>query len=290
LVADLQTMAVKHSKYRNTGILFELLVRQTTADLLENKDSKAVKILKKYFTNTDLGKEYNLYNTLVTSKKLTESKAEVLISTVVDQYKKIDFETTNRLKYNLIKEIKRNYKLEDFFKAKVENYKSYASIYTIFESQHSKQSDTKQLVANKITLLERISKEDIKNKKVPNSLVEELMKEDKEIRLMTYKILVEKFNDKYGTLSTKQKGLLKEYISSISDTASLKESLNKRLSSIKKELVSLSKTVESPVISIKLNEVIKLISPIKENIGIKDETISGILQYYDLIDELKSIN
>ena len=282
-------MAVKHSKYRNTGILFELLVRQTTADLLENKDSKAVKILKKYFTNTDLGKEYNLYNTLVTSKKLSESKADVLISTVVDQYKKIDFETTNRLKYNLIKEIKRSYKLEEFFKAKVDNYKSYASIYTIFESQHSKQADTKQLVVNKITLLERISKDDIKNKKVPNSLVEELMKEDKEIRLMTYKILVEKFNDKYGTLSSKQKGLLKDYIASISDTTTLKESLNKRLSSIKKELTSLSKSVESPVIAIKLNEVIKLISPIKENIGIKDETITSILQYYDLIDELKSV-
>lgn len=282
-------MAVKHSKYRNTGILFELLVRQTTADLLENKDSKAVKILKKYFTNTDLGKEYNLYNTLVTSKKLSESKADVLISTVVDQYKKIDFETTNRLKYNLIKEIKRSYKLEEFFKAKVENYKSYASIYTIFESQHSKQADTKQLVVNKITLLERISKDDIKNKKVPNSLVEELMKEDKEIRLMTYKILVEKFNDKYGTLSSKQKGLLKDYIASISDTTTLKESLNKRLSSIKKELTSLSKSVESPVIAIKLNEVIKLISPIKENIGVKDETITSILQYYDLIDELKSV-
>lgn len=282
-------MAVKHSKYRNTGILFELLVRQTTADLLENKDSKAVKILKKYFTNTDLGKEYNLYNTLVTSKKLSESKADVLISTVVDQYKKIDFETTNRLKYNLIKEIKRSYKLEEFFKAKVDNYKSYASIYTIFESQHSKQADTKQLVVNKITLLERISNDDIKNKKVPNSLVEELMKEDKEIRLMTYKILVEKFNDKYGTLSSKQKGLLKDYISSISDTTTLKESLNKRLSSIKKELTSLSKSVESPVIAIKLNEVIKLISPIKENIGVKDETITSILQYYDLIDELKSV-
>ena len=106
---------------------------------------------------------------------------------------------------------------------------------------------------------------------------------------MTYKILVEKFNDKYGTLSSKQKGLLKDYIASISDTTTLKESLNKRLSSIKKELTSLSKSVESPVIAIKLNEVIKLISPIKENIGVKDETITSILQYYDLIDELKSV-
>jgi len=283
-------MPVKHSKYRNTGILFELLVRQTTADLLENKDSKAVKILKKYFTNTDLGKEYNLYNTLATSKKLNESKAEVLISTVIDQHKKIDYQSLNRLKYNLIKEIKKHYDLNDFFKAKVDHYKFYASAYTIFESNHSEQSDTKQIIANKINLLERISKDNIKDKKVPSSLVDELMKEDKEIRLMTYKILVEKFNQKYGTLSTKQKAVLKEYIESISDTQTLKESLNKRLTSIKKELVSLSNKVESPVVKIKLTEVIKLITPIKENIGVKDETIAGILQYYDLIDELKSIN
>jgi len=282
-------MALKHSKYRNTGILFELLVRQTTADLLGNKDSKAVKIIKKYFTNTELGKEYNLYNALVMSPKLNESKAEILISTVVDQYKKINYETVNRLKYNLIKEIKHNYDLEDFFKAKVDHYKSYASIYTIFESQNSNQADTKQLVANKITLLEKISKESIKNKKVPSTLVEELMKEDKEIRLMTYKILVEKFNEKYEDLSSNQKLVLTEYIGSISDTTTLKESLNKMLVAIKKELTTISKTVESPVIRIKLTEVIKLIEPIKENIGLKDEVVYGILQYYDLIDELKSI-
>jgi hypothetical protein len=282
-------MALKHSKYRNTGILFELLVRQTTADLLGNKDSKAVKIIKKYFTNTELGKEYNLYNALVMSPKLNESKAEILISTVVDQYKKINYETVNRLKYNLIKEIKHNYDLEDFFKAKVDHYKSYASIYTIFESQNSNQADTKQLVANKITLLEKISKESIKNKKVPSTLVEELMKEDKEIRLMTYKILVEKFNEKYGDLSDNQKLVLTEYIGSISDTTTLKESLNKMLVAIKKELTTISKTVESPVIRIKLTEVIKLIEPIKENIGLKDEVVYGILQYYDLIDELKAI-
>jgi hypothetical protein len=282
-------MALKHSKYRNTGILFELLVRQTTADLLGNKDSKAVKIIKKYFTNTELGKEYNLYNALVMSPKLNESKAEILISTVVDQYKKINYETVNRLKYNLIKEIKHNYDLEDFFKAKVDHYKSYASIYTIFESQNSNQADTKQLVANKITLLEKISKESIKNKKVPSTLVEELMKEDKEIRLMTYKILVEKFNEKYGDLSSNQKLVLTEYIGSISDTTTLKESLNKMLVAIKKELTTISKTVESPVIRIKLTEVIKLIEPINENIGLKDEVVYGILQYYDLIDELKAI-
>jgi hypothetical protein len=142
-------MAIKHSKYRNTGILFELLVRQTTSDLIKNQDSKAVKILKKYFTNTELGKEYSLYNTFATSQKLSEAKAEILISTILEQYKKLDYEKIGKLKYNLIKEIKASYNLDDFFKAKVDNYKPFASIYTIFESQHSTSVDTKQVLLNK---------------------------------------------------------------------------------------------------------------------------------------------
>jgi hypothetical protein len=280
---------IKHSKYRNTGILFELLVRQTTADLLENKDSKAIKIIKKYFTNTDLGKEYNLYNTLLTSKKLTEVKAEMLISTIVEQYRKLDCKTIDKHKYNLIKEIKKTYDIDEFFKAKIDNYKSYAAIYTIFESHSSDQSNTTQLIANKITLLEKISVDNIANKQVSPSIVDDLIKEDKEIRLLTYKIIVEQFNKKYKSLSERQKGVLTEYIGSISDTHTLRESINKRLVEIKKELTQLSKTVESPVVKIKLSEAIKLIVPIKENITIKDEIVASLLQYYELIDEIKSI-
>lgn len=280
-------MAIKHSKYRNTGILFELLVRQTTADLLGNQDSVAVKILKKHFTNTDLGKEYSLYSTFVTSPKLSEAKAEILISTILEQYKKLDHEKLNKLKFNLIKEIKKNYKLDDFFKAKIENYKPYASIYTIFESQNSPLADTKQIVLNKINLLEHITKESIQDMKAPQSIMEELMKEDKEIRILTYKILVEKFNDKYEALSEKQKLVLKEYISSISDSANLRNFLNSRLKEIKKELVEASSNLEDAVTKIKIQEVLKFVKPLKEGIAVKDETITGILQYYDLIEELK---
>jgi ribosomal protein L16 Arg81 hydroxylase len=151
-------MAIKHSKYRNTGILFELLVRQTTSDLINNQDSKAVKILKKYFTNTELGKEYSLYSTFSASPKLSEAKAEILISTIIEQYKKLDHAKIAKLKYNLIKEIKKNYDLDNFFKAKIENYKPFASIYTIFEGHNSPSVDTKQLILNKITLLEHLTK------------------------------------------------------------------------------------------------------------------------------------
>lgn len=281
---------IKHSKYRNTGILFELLVRQTTSDLLCNKDSISVKILKKYFTNTELGKEYSLYNTLVTSKKLSESKAEILISTLIEQYKKLDSEKINKLKYNLIKEIKSNYDLDEFFKAKISNYKQYASLYTIFESQNSKSIDTKQLILNKITLLEQLTDESIVDKKAPQSIMEDFMKEDKEVRLLAYKMLVEKFNDKYESLSEIQKSILKQYINSIADTKSLVKYLNERVEDVRAEIKSLSSKISDKVLTIKLQEVLKLIKPIEENKSIKDETIVGILQCYDLIEEIKRAN
>lgn len=283
-------MAIKHSKYRNTGILFELLVRQTTSDLLNNQDSKAVKILKKYFTNTELGKEYSLYSAFSTSPKLSEAKAEMLISTLLEQYKKLDFEKINKLKYNLIKEIKNEYDLDNFFKAKIDNYKPYASIYTIFESQNSKTSDTKQLIINKINLLEHLTKQDLSDSKAPKSLVEDFMKEDKEIRLLAYKLMVEKFNTKYQNMSDRQRGVLKEYITNISDTKNLKTYLNEQLEQIKTELTELKEFTQDQVVKIKLDEVLKFVSPIKENQSIKDETITGILQYFDLIDELKKSN
>lgn len=280
-------MAIKHSKYRNTGILFELLVRQTTSDLLNNQDSKAVKILKKYFTNTELGKEYSLYSTFSSSPKLSEAKAEILISTIIEQYKKLDHEKINKLKYNLIKEIKKTYDLDNFFKAKVDNYKPFASIYTIFESQNSQLVDTKQLILNKINLLEHLTETPAGETKAPKSLVEEFMKEDKEIRLLAYKILVEKFNNKYQGMSDRQKDVLKEYITNISDTKNLKLYLNNQLDQIKTELTELKNNTNDTVIKIKLEEVLKFVTPIKENQSIKDEVITGILQYFDLIDELK---
>ena len=281
-------MAIKHSKYRNTGILFELLVRQTTSDLLNNQDSKAVKILKKYFTNTELGKEYSLYSTFSASPKLSEAKAEILISTIIEQYKKLDHERLSKLKYNLIKEIKKSYDLENFFKAKIDNYKPFASIYTIFESQNSQSVDTKQLILNKINLLEHLTAKDLSDSKAPKSLVEEFMKEDKEIRLLAHKIMVEKFNNKYQNMSERQKGVLKEYITNISDTKNLKIYLNQQLDEIKLELTQLKEAQKDQVTKIKLEEVLKFINPIKENQSVKDEIITGILQYFDLIDELKN--
>ena len=281
---------IKHSKYKNTGILFELLVRQATSDLMSNTDPKAVKIFKKYFTNTELGKEYNLYNTILNAPKLNESKAEMMVATVIDQAKKLNREKLDSEKYNLIKEIKKHYDLDNFFKAKINTYKIYASIFTLIESQLTKElTDTKQIITNKLTLLEHITKETLTERKVASKVVEEFLKEDKEIRVLAYKILVEKFNDKYSGLSVDQKDLLKEYINNVSDTKKLRTYLNTKLLEVKTELTTLKETVGDKVLQIKLKEVLNFIKPIASNDSIKDETLIGLMQYYQLISELKVI-
>lgn len=281
---------IKHSKYKNTGILFELLVRQSTSDLMSNKDPKAVKIFKKYFTGTELGKEYNLYNSVASAPKLSESKAEILINTIVEQAKKLDRVKLDKEKYNLIKEVKKHYDLDDFFKAKINNYKIYASVYTLIENQLTKKfSNTKQLVTNKLTLLEYITKESLTERKVASKVVEAFMREDKEIRILAYKILVEKFNEKYASLSLEQKDLLKEYINNVSDTKRLRTYLNIKLLEVKTELVGLKSNVGDKVLKIKLNEVLNFIKPLGPNDSIKDEVLIGLMQYYELISELKAI-
>jgi 16S rRNA G966 N2-methylase RsmD len=202
-------MHIKHSKYKNSGILFELLVRQIASDTLVNIDSKAVKIIKKFFHNNEIAKEYKLYHTVLTAPRLSEGKAETLINTTIDLVKKINKETLLKEKYNLIKEIKKHYNLESFFKAKVNNYKVLASAYTLFEaSMENKFIEPKQLVLNKLTLMEHITKKTlIENKE--NEIEQVLAKEDKNIRLLAYRILIEKFNNKYSSLSARQKHVLK---------------------------------------------------------------------------------
>lgn len=280
---------IKHSKYKNTGVLFELLVRQSTSDLMSNIDSKAVKIFKKYFTNTELSKEYNLYSTVLNAPKLNESKAEVLVSTIIEQAKKLDREKIDKEKYNLIREIKKHYDLDNFFKAKIETYKVYASVYTLIENQLSSiMNDTKQIITNKLSLLEHITKESLTERKVASKVVEEFMKEDKEIRVLAYKILVERFNEKYSTLSKEQRDLLKEYINNISDTKKLKTYLNTRLLEVKTEIIGFKETTKDKVLQIKLNEVLNFIKPIAVNESIKDEVLIGLMQYYQLISELKA--
>ena len=283
-------MNIKHSKYKNTGILFELLVRQICSDTLSGNDSPAVNLVKKYFNKTELAKEHKIYQILINSKTLSEGKAESLLNSTLEVSTKLNRTLLRNEKYNLIKEIREKYNIEDFFKAKINNYKQYAAVNVLIEAHNSNEFIEPSLVIeNKITLLEHISRTDIDKNLTEDRLLKEFTELDKGMRLLIYKKLLEKFNSKYATLAEEQKEVLKEYINNISNTVKLREFINVKFSLVKKELKELIKKVDEPTTQIKLKEVINLIQPIEKTQNVKDENLVSLLQYYQLVNEIKNI-
>lgn len=276
---------IKHSKYKNTGMLFELLTRQITSDIISGTDSVATGILKKFFNkNTEMIKEYKLYKTLCEEKISSETKSSMLIEAVLTARKKINKKKLSEEKYNLIREITQNFSIDDFFQTKVQNYKLLASVYKIFE--YGEVDNPVEITRSKMTIMENMisdSKKDVIEEQTS------LNSEPKEIRLMSYKILVEKFNKKYGELSGNQKSLLREYIENVSNTNNLKvyvqTEANKLQSILEKKIMSTKDTT----LKIKLAEVSDLLNQYGSIKNLDENHISALLRYYDLVNDLKEI-
>lgn len=282
---------IKHSKFRNTGILFELLVRQITLEVLNgDKTEKAKKIVQEFFRQgTELNKELRLYDLLSQEKYNTESRADKFIDTVNEAHKKIDNHKLKKEKFHLVKEINESFDVDTFLSSPVSNYKVLASIYKIFEAKNVKNYDVKDIFNSKITLIENItSKPASQKREQKKQLVEDYKKEDQDIRLLTYKILVETFNKKYSNLNKEQKSLLREYINNVNNTSKFKDYILKQIPSIIKELKMLSKKLGDKVTTIKLNETISVLESTKIKKVVSDKHVSSIMMSYELIKELKT--
>jgi len=283
-------MKIKHSKYKNTGILFELLVRQIASDTVSGKDSAAIGIVKKFFGKTELTKEHKLYQALITSKALTEGKAESLINSVLELSSRLNKTALRKEKYNIIKEIRSHYDIEGFFKAKISNYTQYAAVSNLIEAHGSLELiEPSQVIDNKVTLLEHITRKEVNIEEVKDRVLEEYGKMDSGTRILAYKMLLEKFNEKYGDLTPAQKSVLKEYINNVTNTIKLREFVNEQFASINKQLIELIPTVKDKTTQIKLSEVATLLQPLDKNQNVKDENIISLLQYHQLIAELKAV-
>jgi len=277
---------MKHNKIKNTGILFELLTRQITADLMETDTSKAVNLVKKYFKNgTEIGKEYQLYKILTETKYNTESRAETLVEAVLDSRKKLNNTSIRREKYNLIKEVRESYQEKDFFNTKINNYKVLASIYNLF--QHKEEVAPDEYVATKFTIIEGITSTTKAHK--TNKTYEYLKKQEKDLRILAYSTLVEKFNKKYSNLTQKQKKLIKEYINNISNTNKLREYVDSEVEEVKDTLKSQLKKVDDKVTQIKLTEVMNQIDGLKKGNVVSDKQVVSMMRYYQLIGEIDDV-
>ena len=281
---------LKHSKIKNTSILFEVLTRQITADVLAGKDTKTVGMVKKFFNeNTELGKELQLYRILSEKTYDSTAKAGQLLETVIKSRQRLSNSKLRSEKYNLIKEIKENYNVNDFFNVRIPNYKILASIYNIFQAESTNDAfDAEDVVNSKFTVLESISGKKITSKN--DNFLKEYREKDKDLRLLAYQILVDKFNSKYKSLNESQKDLLKNYINNISNTNSLREFVDGEVLKTKTELKKHLPKVSDKITKIKLSEAINQISTISKGKVVAEKQVLNLMRYYELVKEIENVH
>lgn len=282
-------MKIKHSKFKNTGLLYEFLVHQIAADTITNVKSPAVQILRNYFKESSLlSKEYKLYEFIIKNRGIGKHKAETILSTITQISSKLDQKKLRELKYSLVSEIKKHYPLEEFFSRKVVEYKTMAGLYCLLEAQNnSNLVNPSELIENKTTILEYLTNSTPTQESVRQSLIEEYSTYDKDLKLLTYKVLLEKFNNKYKDLTLGQKEILREFISASGSSTKLRDFTNKKIEDIRQELTLVEKKITDPILKIKINEVVKNLPVISKGRTVKEENITLLMKYYELIKELR---
>jgi hypothetical protein len=284
-------MKSKHNKIRNTGILFELLVRKIAMDVLNGKsDSFAIKVMQEHFhPKSELGKELQLYRTFFNMPKLSEGKALDMIDIIVSRRKNLNESVLSSQKYALVRAIKDQCDLKEFMNGRVPSYKVYASVYKLFET------DTSEVLVEDVVKSRYLVAEHLQNKLTDMPAVKEtsfsaaVKNQDEEIRHLSYKFLLEKFNTKYSGLSTKQKALLREYINKGTDVEPFKQYVSKEATALKTNLTVLTKRVNNEVTRIKLHEVIAQLGEIQQRPTIKENHVTALMIAYQLVDEVTAI-
>jgi hypothetical protein len=282
---------IRHSKFKNTGFLFELLTKQITLEVLNGSEEKSKEIIKEFFAGkTELAKELRLFNLLINEKYNSETKAEKFIDAILEAHTRLDYSKLKREKYNLIKSIKETLDIDNLMSSPVTNYKVLASVHKLFESKIINVTDVKDVFDSKLTLVEHISTKNTTLKVKEDKLVEDYKKQEKDLRLLTFKILTESFNKKYTNLNTNQKGLLREYINNVSNTSKFGEYFENELIKTITELHSMYQSMKDKITKIKLRETINVLKKQKVGKKISDEQVSALMLSYELIKEIKLVD
>jgi hypothetical protein len=285
-------MKVKHSKFKNTAILFELLVKQITQEVLSNSTKNvSEKIIKEFFSsNKELAKELKLYNQIVKEKYSSIDDAKLFLEEVAKERVKLDENKLNKEKYNLIKTIKESYDLDKFLSSNLQNYKLLASVYKIFETKTlGRKVEIRDFIDSNNTILEHIVNKRVATKP-SDALYESFKQQSEDLRLLTYKLLIENFNKKYSNLDDSQKGLLREFINNVTNTSTFPKFIEEETKKVLSNLIKESKVISDKVTKIKISEMIKLYKSdkfLKEN---QEKQVSVLMLTYELLKEIKNVN
>ena len=279
---------LKHSKYKNTGILFEMLVRKLTSETMSSDKTVTIDIIKKYFgKNTELAKELQLYNSIIKEQHKSEARALDYIRTIRESYNRLNQSVLKRQRYNLVKEISENFMFERVSKIHINNYKALASIYMLFE--YKDLDNPKRLMECKNAVLEQTLTVE-KSQPTKNIVIEEFSKQDNSTRLLTYKLMIDKFNDKYSVLSESQKHLLNKYITNVNDTEALREYVSEVIPTLKARLADHVKHIDEKVTQIKVERLSEMLCNVETMKRLKESHIVSLMRYMDLIDELNRVH
>ena len=279
---------LKHSKYKNTGILFELLVRKLTSETLSSNKSVTIDIIKKYFgKNTELSKELHLYNSLIKEQFRSEALGLDYIRTIKATYDTLNQSVLKRQRYNLIKEISEKFVFDNMAKTHVTNYKVLASAYMIFE--YAETDNPKQLMECKSAIIANgLQGKKLVERKDP--VIKSFESQTKDIRLLTNKLIIDKFNEKYSGLDESQKQLLNKYIVNVNDTVALKDYIQIIIPEIKTQLSEQAKQITDKATKIKVKKLSEMLCTVENMKTIKESHVLSLLRYFDLVRELKEMH
>jgi hypothetical protein len=276
---------LKHSKFKNTGILFELLVRQIAADTLSDKTCYATQIIKRHFKKgSELTKELKLYQALTKENFDSQYKAQEFLNIILKERAKLNEGSLRREKYNLIKSIKESYMIDDFFKYRVSNYKELASAYKLFENAET--DSPRDYIECKNTIFEAITQSDVQI--VTETTDKEYASQPKEVRMLAYKFLVDSFNSKYTTLSESQQNVLRNYINNVDNSGKLRNFVVKEVKNLKLQFSKVK--ISDKVSQIKLNETINLMDNISKSKVINENQVLSLLRYHELLQALRRVS
>lgn len=219
---------IKHSKIKNTGLIYQMLIKKIIEQKIDGKKPVAYNIFKSYFNNNKvLGQQLTIYNALLKSNFNNIQKANILLKQIMNIRMKLDDVKLDKEKYFCIKQIKKNYDLKQFFSSNIPNYKLHASIYKIFQSLKLVKYDPTQVAKSKGQLLQYIIRP-AQEIKLDQDL-QFFKKQPKQQRQKAIELMVENFNNKYDSLNEKQKNIIQKYTYTLSSQKPLLQHIEKQI-------------------------------------------------------------
>lgn len=221
---------IKHNKIKNTGLIYQILVRKMIQQATNGKKPTAYNIFNNFFSKDKaLGKQLAIYNLLTNTKYENKDMASSLFEEALDLRMKIDDIRLDKQKYYCIKQIKKHYRIKPLFQTKVDNYKVYASIYKVFESLRYSEYNPLTIVQSRHHVLDFMLRPLQEQSQVDSQDMKLFREQDYDVKEAALTLYVQKFNQKFAVLNESQKQLLKKYTYTMTDNTQLDGYMNKEI-------------------------------------------------------------